>query len=78
MENQLQGMPGLLTEDEQKTFKVFQIANVCHEANKGWCSANGDYTQKAFEYAEEWQRDSAIKGNYIRVGTRGLLLYNKK
>ena len=39
-----------------------QIAIVCHQTNKAWCEANGDYSQKDWEFAEEWQRDSAIKG----------------
>jgi hypothetical protein len=42
--------------------KVQQIAKVCHQANKAWCEANGDNTQKDWDNAEQWQRDSAIKG----------------
>jgi hypothetical protein len=38
------------------------IAEVCHEANKTWCSANHDYTQKSWNEAEQWQRESAISG----------------
>lgn len=41
---------------------VEQIAQVCHEANKGYCAAIGDNSQKTWEEAEQWQRDSAIKG----------------
>jgi hypothetical protein len=41
---------------------VMQIAVVCHQANKAWCEANEDYSQKDWEQAEDWQRDSAIKG----------------
>jgi hypothetical protein len=40
---------------------VMQIAVVCHQANKAWCEANEDYSQKDWEQAEDWQRDSAIK-----------------
>ena len=38
------------------------IAIVCHQANKAWCEVNGDKSQKDWNEAEEWQRDSAIKG----------------
>ena len=39
-----------------------QIARVCHEANRGYCDAIGDSSQKPWRDAEQWQRDSAIKG----------------
>lgn len=38
------------------------IAKVCHEINKAYCASIGDHTQKSWEEAEQWQRDSAIKG----------------
>lgn len=41
---------------------VEDIAKVCHEANKAWCEVNGDNSQKSWDSAEQWQRDSAIKG----------------
>ena len=41
---------------------ILEIAKVCHEANKAWCEANNDYSQKSWDEAEQWQRDSAIKG----------------
>lgn len=41
---------------------IEQIAEVCHEANRAICEAAGDYTQKAWADAEQWQQDSAIKG----------------
>jgi|SRR6266853_628193 len=41
---------------------IKQIARVCHEANKAYCIEVGDLTQKSWEEAEEWQRESAIKG----------------
>jgi hypothetical protein len=37
-----------------------QIARVCHEANRGYCESIGDATQKPWEEAEQWQRESAI------------------
>jgi hypothetical protein len=38
------------------------IAIACHEANKVLCAAIGDSSQKHWDDAEQWQRDSAIKG----------------
>lgn len=42
--------------------KEVLIATICYEANKAFCEANGDFSQKSWEKAEQWQRDSAIKG----------------
>ena len=39
-----------------------QIARVCHAANKEYCSVIGDDSQKSWEQAEQWQRDSAVSG----------------
>ena len=39
-----------------------QVAAVCHEANRTYCEMLEDYTQKHWGQAEQWQRDSAIKG----------------
>lgn len=39
-----------------------QIAIVCHEANRAYCQSIGDHSQKSWEDAEQWQRDSAEKG----------------
>lgn len=44
-----------------------QIASVCHEANKGFCEAYNDYSQKTWNEAEQWQRDSAISGVQFRI-----------
>lgn len=41
---------------------IENIARVCHEANRAWCIANGDTSQPFWEYAPDWQRDSAIAG----------------
>lgn len=40
--------------------KIEYIAKACHEANRVWCQANEDDTQKHWSEAEQWQRDSAI------------------
>lgn len=38
------------------------VAKICHQANKAICESNGDLSQKDWEDAEDWQRDSAISG----------------
>lgn len=58
------GQPVEPTEQEKK---VAKIACVCHDANKAWCEENGDFTQKNFDAAEPWQRESAIKGVEFRL-----------
>lgn len=50
------------TETKEVNKKVTEIAVMCHQANKTWCEVNGDNTQKDWNEAEEWQRQSAIKG----------------
>lgn len=47
---------------EPREAKILAIAKVCHEANRALCEAFGDHSQVAWEEAEDWQRDSAIKG----------------
>ena len=39
-----------------------QVAKICHEVNRLFCEAIGDNSQKCWELAEDWQRDSAVKG----------------
>ena len=38
------------------------IAKVCHEVNKAFCEAIGDHSQKSWDEADEWQKQSSIKG----------------
>lgn len=38
------------------------IAQVAHEINKAYCESIGDTSQKSWNDAEQWQRDSAIRG----------------
>lgn len=38
------------------------VAQICHEANKGLCATQGDFTQTEWAIAPEWQKDSAIMG----------------
>lgn len=47
--------------------RILSIAKTCHQANKAWCEANGDNSQKNWDEAEKWQRDSALKGVGFRI-----------
>lgn len=47
--------------------QIFFIAMACHEANRVWCLSQGDDSQKPWAEAEEWQRESAIKGVEFRL-----------
>lgn len=38
------------------------IARVCHEANRTYCKGLKDYSHLEWEFAPEWQKDSAIMG----------------
>lgn len=46
---------------------AYQIAIACHEANRVWCMANGDLSQRHWEEAEQWQKESAVKGVEFRL-----------
>lgn len=46
---------------------VVSIAMVCHEANRAWCEINEDTSQKPWEEAEGWQRESAVNGVEFRL-----------
>jgi len=46
---------------------IILIAMMCHAANKAWCDANDQPGQKSWEEADEWQRESAIKGVEFRL-----------
>ena len=46
---------------------VNKIAEVCHQANKTWCEMNNDFSQKDWNEAEDWQKESAIKGVEFRL-----------
>lgn len=52
-------MEGIIPMEKQH---IELVARACHEANKAICEASGDLSQKPWDDAEEWQRDSAIKG----------------
>lgn len=40
--------------------EVALIAKACHQANKSICETYGDFTQKDWGEAEQWQRDSTV------------------
>lgn len=41
---------------------VEQIAEVCHETNRAYCTTLGDNSQPPWAEAPEWQRMSAVNG----------------
>jgi len=41
---------------------VEQIAEICHEANREYCQALGDDSQKSWYHAPKWQKESAVVG----------------
>jgi hypothetical protein len=43
------------------------IAKICHQANKALCEQLGDQSQKDWNLAEDWQRESAFKGVEFRI-----------
>lgn len=43
------------------------IARACHQANKVWCEANNDYSQKDWGVADQWQKNSAFMGVKFRL-----------
>jgi hypothetical protein len=47
--------------------RILAIAVTCHEANRAWCVVNGDSSQKHWQDAEDWQKESAIKGVEYRL-----------
>lgn len=53
MRHHISGFPVVSIED---------VARICHEANRGYCSAIGDNSQFPWDEAPQWQRDSAING----------------
>lgn len=44
------------------TTAIERIARVCHEANRALCEAFGDTSQRSWDQAPAWQRNSAIAG----------------
>jgi hypothetical protein len=42
--------------------QILAAAMAAHEANRAYCMALGDFSQKTWREAEAWQRSSSIKG----------------
>jgi len=42
--------------------KIEQIAQVAHEINRAFCQSIGDGSQPLWEFAPDWQKESAING----------------
>ena len=38
------------------------IASLAHNMNRAYCELNGDFSQKKWDYAPQWQRESAVNG----------------
>lgn len=47
------------------------IARACHEANRAWCLAHGDDSQRGWDVAEKWQRESARRGVSVALSGAG-------
>lgn len=45
-----------------------KIARVCHEVNRAYCQALGDFTQTEWDAAPDWQKASAIIGVELHLG----------
>ena len=43
------------------------IATICHEANKALCEGLGDFNQKPWYEAPQWQKDSAYDGVFFHL-----------
>lgn len=41
---------------------IVTIARIAHEANRLYCESIGDLSQQAWDYAYDWQHQSAIDG----------------
>lgn len=41
---------------------IENIARACHEANRAICESAGDHSQRPWDDAEQWQRESAVRG----------------
>lgn len=42
--------------------KIVWIAEICHEVNRLYCKHGGDTSQRPWNCAPQWQRDSAVNG----------------
>lgn len=56
----VEGARAMIIGDEMN--KVNFVARVCHEVNRAYCEALGDTSQKPWNEAPNWQRESARMG----------------
>ena len=50
---------------------IERIAKVCHEANRAYCAALGDFSQPPWANAPSWQRSSAANSIRFHLGNPG-------
>jgi len=48
-----------------------QIAEICHEVNRAYCQANGDYTHNSWRLSRKELKDSVISGVETHVKNPG-------
>lgn len=48
-------------------WEIKEIARVCHEVNRAYCTAIGDTSQPEWEDAPQWQQDSAVSGVKAKI-----------
>lgn len=46
---------------------VDRIAQICHDVNKAYCEALGDFSQPTWEEAPDWQKQSARDGVLFHI-----------
>jgi hypothetical protein len=46
---------------------IEQIAKICHETNRIYCETIGDDSQRPWDRASEWQRESARAGVHYAI-----------
>lgn len=46
---------------------IQDIAKICHQTNKAYCQTIGENSQKDWDNAPDWQRQSAINGVQHRM-----------
>lgn len=50
-----------------KFLNIEDIAKTCHQANRAYCIALGDFSQPMWDSAPEWQKKSAINGVVFHI-----------
>ena len=44
------------------SYPIAEVARIAHEINRAYCEAIGDESQKPWNTAPDWQKDSAMNG----------------